>query len=168
MYPDINIEDRKHLPATGYLYLIMLLLPAVQTKAQDVKLVKATAQNAYGGIAGSRSCRYLFVLQGKDIPRLQPDTLWIGDHATDLSKKNNLPQKGFRGRTPTLTVTETVHMRNSHQQPVSTDGKQDSESTLPTPPKYKGVALIVYQLNGKRHILIIPKVTEWLPAMPYP
>ncbi len=155
--------------ASSYLYIIVYLLWPAAMQAQAIKVWKATAQNAYGGIAGSRSCRYNFVLQGKDLPYIEADSLWIGDHATDLKGRNSgIPQKGFNGRTPTLTLTATVHQPNEYRVPVPPNDNTPTPPTAIPPPVYRGVALLIYHWQGKRYTLAIPKINEWLPTVSYP
>ena len=168
MYTHGKVFIKICLSARSYIFFTMpVLLSPATTHAQLVKAGKATAQNAYGGIAGSRSCRYSFVLQGKDLPLIQADSLWIGSHGTDLKDKNNcLLKPGYSGKMPTLTITTTVHMPNEYRlQPTFI---KDSTTPTATPPVYRGVALLVYHRRGNRYTLTIPKITEWLPAVSYP
>jgi hypothetical protein len=158
----------KWLQAGRYLYILMWVLCPMALQAQGIKVRKATAQNAYGGVAGSRSCRYFFVLQGKDLKQAEADSLWIGDHATDLKdKQSGIPQYGVNGSLPTLTLTATVHQPNANRVPIPPNDNSPKPPEA-APPEYKGVALFVYHLHGKRCTLTIPKITEWLPAVSYP
>lgn len=155
--------------AYGCLCIMMFLICPATMQAQAIKVWKAMAQKGSGGIAGSRSCRYTFVLQGKNMHSVQADSLWVGDHATDLKDgRSCVPLAGFNGRVPTMTITTTVHLPNEYHAPVPPGNTVRKPPVAPPPPAYRGVALFIYHQRGKRHTLAIPATTEWLPEVSYP
>lgn len=147
--------------------ILFICLP-IATGAQVLKVRKATAQNTYGGLAGSHSCRYTFELYGKDVPSISPDTLWIGDNAHALGNNaKSMWQKGIKGRTATITLFATVPFRNEH---LTTSFIENATKMphLPEVPHYKGVACFVYHWHGLRYQISIPQITEQLPSISYP
>lgn len=140
--------------------------------AQKAKTIEATQQDWSGGIAGRRGSNYDFTVQ---IPGTKatmiPDTIWIGADAIALDKKEKGGYNNYSIRKTKNTTTIDISARVSKDDyadsyPVHV--KEDPRGKRPVPPRYKGVALVSYKLNGKRRYYTIEKILQRPDPINYP
>lgn len=154
------------------LVLSFLLLPFV-VKCQKVRLVSATSQRWFGGVAGMHGNRYFFVIRFigfKQTPT--PDTLWVDKKAIPLAQPTNSAtlathpnMKGERNG-DTITYTINVNYAYNDYDKINSFGDQKVQ-TKDYPIHYTGAAVIGYTVNLTSKFFKV-KTIDQLPDVNYP
>ena len=151
----------------------IVILPFI-SQGQTVKMINSTQQSWYGGIAGRSGANYTFVVEFSDFANEPiPDTIWIGDEPIKLTvcdsagKVNgNTKCKRSKKSIQFAIGVGTSHDEYADRYPIQ---GQEKKAIPPHPPiTYKGVALLSYTYNGKRHFYMVSKIMTVYPAANYP
>ncbi len=152
--------------------LLILCIPTMLC-AQKVKLVAAVHMAWSGGIAGRSGDNYTFTVEFTQYKKEPlPDTLWLGQEAILVTEQTN---SNPYTNTRVIRKKGSVRFEISGQVTRDESAYSDPESALnegkvahPSPIGYKGIALLSYTCNGKRHYFPITRITRELPPADYP
>ena len=136
------------------LSIILLLGLLCFGKSESLKLIKATSYKWSSGVQGLRGTKYNFVfIAGQSSEELTIENVWVGNQNLDFKAfkfGENAQYRDFEKNDTILISCESV-----------INSKINQENRIEKPvPKYKGVALIVYQIGKKEKSFVIDKITS--------
>jgi len=150
--------------------LLILIFIATLSQAQT-KILQATKQPWAGGIAGYTGVNYFVQLSMKVKDSLVIDSIYINGKGYNVVNTNNdtATPHYFKWKENNKPVINLIFKESNFvcTLPVYTPDSLKQQTILPSIPNFKGEALIIYHLNGKRKKLIVQKFTA-LPQLNYP
>jgi len=144
--------------------LIIAISSSGSALAQKMTIVSATQQSWSGGVAGHYGTNYCIMLKvEKD--KIGIDSLYINSEVF-------VPNVRLQGMAAvgkdTTERTYCITAEESHDENIGPPFRNTETKTSPVSHRsYKGQALIIYELNGKKHELAVKQLTA-LEGIAYP
>lgn len=144
------------------LFLSLILLAGIFAKAKvpatKLRLISAKSQQFRGGAVGSPSgTNYTFVVVAYAANEaLVIDRLWIGNEYFEVKVYNQKNGTSIFSKKDTLEVVAKKY--NPNEFLLNNQKTPSSPTQIATPCKYKGAALIGYQVGKKRKYLGVEKI----------
>jgi hypothetical protein len=157
---------------TLFLIISFTLLCCSDSIAQKIKTLEAVQQDRSGGIAGRRGSNYHFTIQFSGTKAaILPDTIWVGADGIALGEKGKSRHNNYsikkKGKITTILI-DVQTSKDDYTDRYPTNIKDDPRGKRPMPPKYKGVALLAYKLNGRTQRYTIEKILDRPVPINYP
>jgi len=151
--------------------IIAILVSAASsghTAAQKIEVISATSQSWSGGVAGHHGVNYSIVI--KVGVKITPDSLYTNGAGFQL------PHDGYGESMityDTVDHTYTIYASESYTDPNprnSDPTKINTASKRPVPAvrQFEGSALLIYRYKKEKHLFVMKKTMEVLPALDYP
>lgn len=147
------------------LLFLSIIIISITCHAQEIKFLKATEQHWVGGVCCRYGTNYIFYLESTDtVNFIRIDSVWIGDRLFSEDRRYKLTNYyNVKKGVTTYRITASF----SWDQKDSTDMKYIMEHLDVKPPRYKGVACLMYY-SGKQLQVIPVKEFAKLNSIAYP
>ena len=147
----------------------VLCFVLVAAQGQDFKVINATSQAWAGGIPGVSGTKYAITIQIKKSNKLSPDTFWVAGkwYVLSISKDTVDYMHNTKMVSKGKYNMYSIYIDAPNMHPPVMPGAPEFKEPNASGRKYKGVAMITYQKNGKQKSLLIPSFKK-LEPLNYP